>query len=83
MAELVQHGQNGLRCSNLNDADSLKEQLLRVITDRAFWRRLRDNIAPERTVGQMVDDIESIYGSLGKPDGHARIPVSGMAPANS
>ncbi|MBY0358868.1 MAG: glycosyltransferase [Candidatus Obscuribacterales bacterium] len=60
MAEIVKHEFNGL-VFTLNSVSSLKEQLLRVAEDRSFWQSLRDNIAPERTVPQMVDDIEAVY----------------------
>jgi glycosyltransferase involved in cell wall biosynthesis len=86
MSELVQHGHNGL-LFKLNDAQSLREQLWRVLSDRAFLRQLGQNIAAERTIAQMVDDIESIYGSIDKSaaEGCARIsvPISGMAPVGN
>ncbi|HEY9793564.1 MAG TPA: glycosyltransferase family 4 protein [Candidatus Obscuribacterales bacterium] len=72
MSEIVQHGYNGL-LFKLNDAHSLCEQLGRLAADRQFLRQLRDNIPPERTVAQMVDDIQSIYRSVAQPSEHVRM----------
>ncbi len=60
MSELVKHEVNGLLFL-LNDADALCSQLSRLLDDSSLLGRLRDGIAPERTVSEMVDDIESIY----------------------
>jgi glycosyltransferase involved in cell wall biosynthesis len=72
MSEIVQHGGNGL-LFKLNDADSLRDQLFRLTADREFLRQLRDNILPERTVAEMVDDIQSIYRSVVQPSEHVRM----------
>lgn len=63
LSELIHEGENGLLFP-LNDADALRRQLSRLLEDREFLHRLRDNIKPERTVQDMVDDIESIYGEV-------------------
>lgn len=63
MAELIHHEVNGL-LFDLNSVNSLREQLHRLLTDRALLQRLRDNIKPERTVPQMVDDIEAVYNNV-------------------
>lgn len=72
MSEIIKPDENGLLFT-LNDAESLCKQLRRMIEDHAYWQKLRDNIKPERTMSDMVDDIESIYVSAGQPDPHARI----------
>jgi glycosyltransferase involved in cell wall biosynthesis len=64
LSELIHEGENGLLFP-LNDAGALRKQLLRLLEDREFLHQLRDNIKPERTVADMVDDIESIYGEVG------------------
>lgn len=63
MSELVKHDKNGLLFT-VNDAQSLKQQLLRIINEPQLLPRLREGIAPERTVRQMVDDIESVYETV-------------------
>ena len=72
LSELIKHGQNGL-LFELNNADSLKEQLLILLNDREYLGKLRASILPERTISDMVDDIESIYTTMGKPEVHDRI----------
>jgi glycosyltransferase involved in cell wall biosynthesis len=72
LSELIREGVNGMLFP-LNDAMALRNQLLRILTDRQFLQQLRDNIAPERTVSDMVDDIESIYGSVSDRQPHDRI----------
>lgn len=63
MSELVNHGENGL-LFKLNDYHSLLQQLTAVLEDRDLLNKFASNIRPERTVGQMVDDIESVYEEL-------------------
>jgi glycosyltransferase involved in cell wall biosynthesis len=60
MSEIIEHNKNGL-LFELNNADALRGELLRLVNDPALLSRLRDGIERERTVAQMVDDIESIY----------------------
>ncbi len=64
MSELVKHDVNGL-LFDLNDAGSLCDQLLRLLNEPSLLPRLKTGIVPERTVSQMVDDIESVYRSVG------------------
>lgn len=61
MSELIKHGHNGL-LFELNSVSSLKETLASVISDPQLLKTFRENIPPERTVPDMVDDIERIYG---------------------
>lgn len=63
MSELVKHGENGL-LFKLNDYQSLLQQLTAVLQDRTLLAKFASNIKPERTVAQMVDDIESVYEEL-------------------
>jgi glycosyltransferase involved in cell wall biosynthesis len=65
MSELIRHEFNGLLFT-LNDHRSLAEQLLRLLRDKNLLGALIDNIAPERTIAEMVDDIESVYNSVGR-----------------
>lgn len=60
MAELVRHNFNGL-LFELNNVNSLAEQLQRCLDEKDLLQTLADNIAPERTVPEMVDDIEKVY----------------------
>ncbi len=69
MAEIIDHDKTGL-LFKLNSADSLKEQLLRVINEPSLLARFRAAIKPERSVEDMVDDIEKIYAP------YLRIPTS-------
>lgn len=64
MSELVKHEENGL-LFNLNDAQSLKQQLERLDKKpNGLLRRMTDNIKPERTMTAMVDDIEKVYARV-------------------
>lgn len=60
MSELVKHEHNGL-LFKLNDWHDLRDQLERVIGNRQFYEHLVSNIADERSVAAMVDDIKSVY----------------------
>ncbi|MFN8660086.1 MAG: glycosyltransferase family 4 protein [Candidatus Obscuribacterales bacterium] len=60
MSEIVKHGENGLLFT-LNDVESLKVQLQSLLDDPSLAKRLSDNIPPERTTAEMVDDIEKVY----------------------
>jgi glycosyltransferase involved in cell wall biosynthesis len=66
LSELVHHERNGL-LFELNDVGSLQAQLHRVIDDRSLLHRLRDGILPERSVADMVDDIELVYDRVAGP----------------
>ena len=63
MAELVQEGVNGL-LFKLNDFKHLSKQLAELLKSPAKLKQFAANIKPERTVGDMVDDIESIYAKV-------------------
>jgi len=60
MSELVRHRVNGL-LFNLNDADGLAEQIRMLVEDRKLLKTLRENIPAERTISEMVDDIQAVY----------------------
>jgi glycosyltransferase involved in cell wall biosynthesis len=59
LSELVLDGINGFL--SLNDANSLMVKLEKLLQEPALIDRLRKNIKDERTTGEMVDDIESVY----------------------
>ena len=69
MAEIIEHDKTGL-LFKLNSSESLKEQLLRIVTEPQLLERFRAAIKPERSVQDMVDDIEKIYAP------YLRIPTS-------
>ncbi|CAN5481513.1 glycosyltransferase family 4 protein [soil metagenome] len=82
MSELIKHEKNGL-LFELNDYESLHIQLKRLVGDRALLRRFVENIAPERTIEAMVDDIETVYEKVLRSDGATTpgsetIPVGGI-----
>jgi len=60
MAELIRHEFNGL-VFDLNSESSLAEQMSRVLKNPEILENMKDNIVPERTIPQMVDDIEAVY----------------------
>lgn len=66
MSELIQHENNGL-LFELNDIDSLKNQLFRLINEPGLHQRLIANIKKERTTEEMVDQLEGIYGQVLHP----------------
>jgi glycosyltransferase involved in cell wall biosynthesis len=73
LSELIVHEHNGL-LFELNNVNSLQEQLLRLLNESDLLARLAANIAPERTIAAMVDDIESIYNRVvGSPDTAAAV----------
>ncbi|HEY9712292.1 MAG TPA: glycosyltransferase, partial [Chroococcales cyanobacterium] len=66
MSELVRDGVNGL-LFELNDYQSLSRCLKKVIDTPGLLTEFMSNIAPERTVSQMVDDIEAVYEKVLNP----------------
>jgi glycosyltransferase involved in cell wall biosynthesis len=64
MSELVEHEVNGM-LFKLNDWQSLRQQLAQVISQPGLLQKLKENIKPERTVQDMVDDIEGVYLRVG------------------
>ena len=60
MAELVQHGKNGLLFETGN-AQDLARQVMRLITEPALLPALRQGIGPVRKVTQDVDEVEKVY----------------------
>ncbi|MBS1989155.1 MAG: glycosyltransferase [Cyanobacteria bacterium SZAS LIN-3] len=63
MSELVKHGHNGL-LFKLNDYRSLAAQLLALLKEPALLGKLTGNIKDERTVPEMVNDIESVFDKV-------------------
>lgn len=60
LSELIHHGGNGL-LFELSDVYSLHTQLMRLLDEPGLLSKLVAGIAPERSVAQMVDDIERVY----------------------
>ncbi|MBK9774070.1 MAG: glycosyltransferase [Candidatus Obscuribacter sp.] len=65
MSELVKDGENGL-LFKLNDYHSLAQKLALVLNKRSELTNYMSNIKPERTVADMVNDIESVYTTVMK-----------------
>jgi glycosyltransferase involved in cell wall biosynthesis len=63
MSELVKNGHNGL-LFKLNDYNSLAAQILALLTDPGLLAKLISNIKDERTVAEMVNDIESVFDTV-------------------
>lgn len=63
MAEIIEHDRTGL-LFQLNSYQSLKEQLSRVVNEEGLIERFRTAIKDERSVQDMVDDIEKIYAPI-------------------
>jgi glycosyltransferase involved in cell wall biosynthesis len=66
MSELIHHNDNGLLFP-LNDYNALAREFLRLIEEPALLPALMKNIKDERTMQQMVDEIEAVYDSLALP----------------
>lgn len=61
MSELIKQDVNGLLFT-LNDWKSLRDQLERLLPKKnGLLARLRENIAEQRSIATMVDDIERVY----------------------
>ncbi len=60
MAELVEHGKNGLLFAPGN-VDSLTQQLQRLLDEPDLLPTLRAGIGPVKSVAQEIDELEQIY----------------------
>ena len=60
MAELVRNGENGLLFKS-GDADSLAQQLQRLLDDPNLLPTLRAGIGPVKSVAHEMDELEEIY----------------------
>ena len=60
MSELVEHGKNGYLFP-LNDHITLSEILDSLERDRKKLGQLRENIGQQRTIADMVNDLEGLY----------------------
>ena len=65
--ERVKHEKNGL-LFEWNNADDLKNQILRLYNDSGLLQSLRENIQPNRTFSQMGKDFISLYKQILHPD---------------
>ncbi|MDF1551071.1 MAG: glycosyltransferase, partial [Bacteroidales bacterium] len=61
--EMVQHNINGLIFKN-GDAQSLKEQLRRLINEPDLLQKLSDNIKPVRTFKEVATAHDKVYKGL-------------------
>ncbi len=60
MSELIEPGVNGL-LFQLNDHEDLARQLQRIVDEKDLLPFMRSNIGPQRTMKEMVDDLEGFY----------------------
>lgn len=63
MSEVVIHGENGL-LFGLEDHRDLARQLRRVMEEPGLLEKLRGGIGPVKTVGENVDELETLYAEL-------------------
>jgi glycosyltransferase involved in cell wall biosynthesis len=63
MSELIHHDMNGL-LFQLNNSDSLRTQLLRLIREPGLHQKLISKIEPERSTQEMVDQLETVYSRV-------------------
>lgn len=63
MSELIQEDVNGMLFP-LNDYKTLSQKFQRILNEPRLLERLRNNIKPERTTSQMMDDIEVLYDKI-------------------
>ncbi|MBA2443143.1 MAG: glycosyltransferase family 4 protein [Rubrobacter sp.] len=63
LSEFVWHEENGL-LFRLEDEEGLARQLERLCGEPDLLQKLRDGIGPVKTVGENVDELEALYGSL-------------------
>ncbi len=60
MAELVKHGENGLRFETGKPED-LTRQLQRLLSEPGLLAALQAGIGPQKSVAQEIDELEAIY----------------------
>jgi glycosyltransferase involved in cell wall biosynthesis len=63
MAELVEHGRNGLLFEP-GDVSSLAQQLKRLVEEPDLLQRLRAGIEPVKSVTTEIDELEGIYAHI-------------------
>lgn len=63
MPELVLHGQNGL-LFDVDDVDSLRTQLQRLVDDPALIGEMRSRAIPFKTVDDELDELVCVYSGL-------------------
>ena len=89
MAELIDDGRSGYVFA-LNDDEDLGGKLAAIYHDRSILAGWRKNIGKQRTVKEMVDDIEKLYfevgasgsGRLERAASEALLKVDVAAPAD-
>lgn len=60
MAELVQHGKNGL-LFELNDAEDLSRQIKRLLDETGLMKSLYEGIPPVKTINEEMEEILLLY----------------------
>jgi glycosyltransferase involved in cell wall biosynthesis len=75
MTELVQHEVNGL-VFGVGDVDGLAMHLRRCIAEPDLLDRLRQGIAPVRTIDEEADALVALYRSLQVDSRNGRNPIS-------
>jgi glycosyltransferase involved in cell wall biosynthesis len=63
MAELIEHGKNGLLFTP-NDPADLARQIERLNREPALLEQLRQGIEPIKAVSQEMDELEAVYACL-------------------
>jgi glycosyltransferase involved in cell wall biosynthesis len=81
MSELIHHNENGLLFP-LNDHNALAREFLRLIEEPALLPTLMKNIKDERTMQQMVDEIETVYNSLALPQWSVKVATDACKAAS-
>jgi glycosyltransferase involved in cell wall biosynthesis len=81
MSELIHHNENGLLFP-LNDHKALALEFLRLLEEPALLPTLMKNIKDERTMQQMVDEIETVYESLSLPQWSAKVATDACKAAS-
>lgn len=81
MSELIHHNENGLLFP-LNDHNALAREFLRLIEEPSLLPTLMKNIKDERTMLQMVDEIETVYNSLSLPQWSTKVATDACKAAS-
>jgi glycosyltransferase involved in cell wall biosynthesis len=63
MSEFVRHGENGLLFP-LDDAGELARLLRRMAEEPGLLQELREGVPPVKTVGEYVEELESVYADV-------------------
>lgn len=81
MSELIEPEKNGLLFA-LNDVAGLAAQLDKLIEQPQLLRSMQENIEPQRTIAEMVEDIERLYFADSTTEKPKTSTTSGASPDN-